>query len=404
MNKQEIIKRLKQSRDNINWILEDLQPPAPPPHNVCKLPLWEVGKVNGWSGAGYETLAWKGIDFDLWDDVADLLAKERVNFHRFFAYCSENNFYLSNTFHPYPKYPDGYELEEIDPDYYEAVKPRLRSYQDRKIVTQVCLGSGIKNLPADDPRWSHSFFNGKNNRNGTTTDHRRFYDDAQTKKMFKAYIRNFCALFDNPYLMYQLMNEPATSIGRIVDWSWEMIGFLHDNLGVPYNRISICYFDSSKVYDFLDKGIYVSRHAINSARTVRIFTKSADRIPLLKSPTFILCGDGGDEFNEAWGFTGAEWSKDFQKAAARQEREMIRTSLQAGGAGLDFMPALAFLDGRAPNLQRILDHGADGFSKQELQELTKRIGVDFMKQLSSGEYYNQFGELKECRAAFTNNI
>lgn len=404
------IEELRAAKGHIKIVrdkLEKTYPPAAPPDpvkHVCKHPLPEVGKMAGWSVFGYEGLTHYDVEdlltLELWDQAADLLAKNSINCHRFFAFVTGDN-YIEDCVQVFPKYADGYDMTEIEDDYVSMVGPRLDSLFDRKVSAMVCMGSGVKGV---SDRWFDNPMNGKNNSNGTTEDHVRFYDDVPTKKMFKTYLRNYHAIFDNPYLIYELMNEPNCSAGRLTLWNWEMVAVLHDELKVPYSRIAINYYDSSKVYEFLKAGINVSRHGINSERTVHMYHKSKERRPLLASPTFRMSGDGGDEFNEAWGFVGLFHNKNFQHAAARQERNMLRINLQYGGAGIEFMPALAFLDGVVPNLQRIIDHGEAGFTKAELEQIGRSLGIDVMKADAEGNYLNEWGELPEIRAAFVNNI
>jgi len=206
--KNEAVKRCKENRRNINFvnsnlnpysyikkdlrlnkltlndIIDELEDPVTPPpvKHICKNPLPEVGKVNGWSGFGYEGLTYKEVeDFitaELFDAAADLLAKNRVNLHRFFAFVTGDN-YTKDCVQVFPKYSDGYNMEEIDDDYVSIVAPRLGSFEDRKMSAMVCMGSGVKNIAG---RWSENPMNGKNNSNGTTEDHVRFYDDAEMKK------------------------------------------------------------------------------------------------------------------------------------------------------------------------------------------------------------------------------
>jgi len=402
------IERLRSSKDEISIVqgrLANPYPPdTPPAMHVCKYPLPEVGKVAGWSAFGYEGLTHYDVEdfitLALWDQAADLLAKNSINLHRFFAFCTGDN-YIKDCVQVFPNYSDGYDMTEIDSDYVEIVGPRLHSFFDRKVSAMSCLFSGIKNIAG---RWSQNPLNGKNNSNGTTEDVARFYDDPETKKFSKVYIRNYHATFDNPYLIYELVNEANTSIGRLVAWNWEMIAVLHDELKVPYNRIAINSFDSRKVFDFLKKGIHVSAHGVNSEKTVKRFLTSKERKPLIASPTFWLSGDGGDEFDAADGFVGLFHNKDYQHAAARQARNMLRMILKAGGFGIEFMPALAFIDGVVPNLQRIIDHGEAGFTKTELEQVGRKLGIDVMKTDAEGNYLNEWGELREIRAAFVNNV
>ena len=398
MNEKEIIKRLKQNRASINWILSEMQQPEPEPKHICKYPLPEVGKVNGWSGFGYESLPFREFDpiftDELWTQCADLLAKNAVNYITFFAYCSEDPYYLNNTYSPFPLVNDKWDCLEIDQTYIEKVSPRLEDFHSRKVTTGIPLGSGIKGVAN---RWDHSYFNGKNNKNGTTTDVARFYDDEKTREVFKTYIQNYALLFNGPYTKFKLMNEPSAKVGRIIDWNWYMIDALKE-VGIPEDRVVIQYFNDHRIFEFLKAGVWAVVHGINSEKTVMKWHQSSERKPILMYPNFILCGDGGDEFGGGKGLIGLGHNLDFRKAAARQERNMVRMNLQNGGAGIDFMSALAFIDGPTPNLQRILDHGENGFTEEELKDLELLLEIDIDPNL------NKQGELREIRAAFTNNL
>jgi len=431
--KMETVDRLKANRRNINFvnsnlnpddwirrtlkdvnkveltrIIDDLEHPIPPPPDIhiCKYPLDEVGKVNGWSGFGYESLPMKYVDpyftEELWTECSDLLAKNAVNFIRFFASITESQEYINSAYHPVARVFDPedmineekWDCLEMDPVYIAKISPRLDDLHDRKVTTEVTFGSGIKGVAN---RWDHSYFNGKNNINGTTTDLARFYDDERTMEVFRTALQNYAITFNSPYFKIRLLNEPNVAIGRLIKWNDYMIKGL-DDVGIPRNRIMIQYFNDHRICDYLDRDVWVAVHGINSERTVAKWFQSGERRPLLLHPHFLLCGDGGDEFGGAEGLVGLGHDPDYRKAAARQERNMVRINLQNGGTGIDFMPALAFIDGKIPNLQRIVDHGEAGFSASELATLSNKLGVFLDPEL------NRYGELKEVRAGFVNNL
>ena len=429
--KMETVERLKSNRRNINFvnsnlnpeewikktlrdvnkfeltrIIDDLEHPIPPPPDIhiCKYPLNEVGKVNGWSGFGYESLPMKSVPGvltdELWTECSDLLAKNAVNFIRFFASITEDQEYIDASYHPVARVVDAdivkdkWDCLEMDPTYIAKVSPRLDDFHDRKVTTEVTMGSGIKGVTN---RWDYSYFNGKNNINGTTMDVNRFYDDEKTMEVYRTYIQNYAIIFNSPYMKFRLLNEAEAATGRLIRWNDYMIKGLAD-VGIPVDRIMIQYFNDSRVYDYLDRGIWVTVHGINSERTVAKWFQSGDRRPLLLSPTFLLCGDGGDERGGAEGLVGLGHNPNYRKAAARQERNMVRINLQNGGTGIDFMPALTVIDGKIPNLQRIIDHGEAGFSDEELITLGEKLGVFLDPDL------NRYGELREVRAAFVNNF
>ena len=216
-------------------------------------------------------------------------------------------------------------------------------------------------------------------------------------EVYREFIQNYAITFNSLYMKFRLLNEAEAKTGRLIRWNDYMIKGLTD-VGIPIDRIMIQYFNDSRVYDYLDRGIWVTVHGINSERTIAKWFQSGDRRPLLLKPTFLLCGDGGDEFGGAKGLVGLGHKPEYRKAAARQERNMIRMNLQNGGTGIDFMPALTVIDGPTPNLQRIVDHGEAGFATAELATLSNKLGIYLDPDL------NCPGELREVRAAFTNNL
>ncbi len=429
MDSEEVLKRCKENRRNINYmntnsdpldwmkidlrenkknltrIIDSIEIPPPPPYSVCKYPLDVVKKMNGWSFA-YEGLNKREFPEerfmdDLWDEVADMLAKNQVNFVRFFAFTAENPVMISQSIPPFIKEGGKWNCLNMDDNYIELVKRRLDSFTKRKITCEICCGSGIKGVAN---RWDHSYFNGKNNSNGTTEDVGRFYDDGRTKEIYGSYLEKMVLMFKNQYVKFSLMNEASGSVGRIYTWSWEMIR-TYMRSHIPNDQIMIGKIDSSKIKDFLEEGIWVSPHAVNSEKTVKKFLTSSDRNWMVEYPTFFLCGDGGDEFGEDLGWRGRYWNEKFGKAAARQERNMIRIFLRGGGCGIDFMTALPYLDGVIPNLQRILDHGENGFSESELKKLSAELNrPQLLIKDQDGNYLNEWGELRECRAGFVNNL
>lgn len=394
-------------RDVYNVIIDDLEHPIPPPPDIhiCKYPINEVGKVNGWSGFGYESLPMKCVPDvltdELWTECSDLLAENAVNFIRFFAYITENQEYINASYHPVARVGeegnilnDKWDCLKMDPTYITKISPRLDDFHDRKVATEVTLFSGVKGVAN---RWDHSYFNGKNNINETTTDLARFYDDEKTMEVCLEYAQNYAITFNSPYMKFRLINEPSAKVGRIIKWNDYMIKGLND-VGIPDDRIMIQYFNDHRIFDYLDRGIWVTVHGINSERTVARWFQSGERRPLLMYPTFLLCGDGGDEFDGAEGLVGLGHDPDYRKAAARQERNMIRINLRNGGTGIDFMPALTVIDGKIPNLQRIVDHGEAGFTNAELIAIGEKLGIFLDPDL------NKWGELREVRAGFVNNL
>lgn len=396
---------LRENKKNLTRIIDSIEKPPPPPFRVCKYPLDEVKRVNGWSFAyeGFNKREFpdEGFTYDLWDEVADLLAKNQINFVRGFAYNSENAEMISQSIPPFIREGGKWNCLDVDDDYVEVMKNSLEPFTKRKITVEITAGSGTKGVAG---RWDHSYFNGKNNSNGTTEDVHRFYDDQRTKEVFGSWLEKLALILKNPYVKFRLMNEPTCPAGKLMSWNWEMIR-TYLKAHIPNDQIMIQTVDSGKVKEFLDAGIWVVAHAVNSEKTVERWLRSEDRKWLVAYPTYLLCGDGGDEFGEDLGFCGVNWNSKFGKAASRQERNMIRILLRGGGCGMDFMTALPYLDGDIPNLERILKHGEEGFTGKELEDLAKKLDrPQLLAMDSAGNYLNEWGELRECRSAFVNNL
>jgi len=251
---------------------------------------------------------------------------------------------ISQSIPPFIKEGGKWNCLDMDDDYVELVKKRLDSFTKRMITCEICCGSGIKGVAN---RWDHSYFNGKNNSNGTTEDVNRFYDDRRTKEVFGSYLEKMVVMFKSPYVKFSLINEPSTSAGRIYTWSWEMIRtYMREH--IPNDQIMVEKFDSSRTIDFLKEGIWMGAHTVNSEKTVQRWLKSEERKWMVEYPTFYLCGDG---------------------------------------------------------LQRILDHGENGFKESELNKLSTELDrPQLLVKDGDGNYLNEWGELRECRAGFVNNL
>jgi len=337
--------------------------------DVCKFPVNKVNYIIGWSH-GYENLAMKfkgeNFNYKLWDKLADLMAKY-VNAIRFFAYISENNFYIRNSFLPFQKQGDKYDLRKLDKKYIEEIKKRLDSYHKRKITTIICLASSIK-----AHRWRTCPFNGRNNINGTTEDVKRFYDDKKTVQVFLKYLTNMVKEFDNDYVIWELVNEPNESnIDSLVKWYKKAIRKLV-SLGVPYNRIAIEKFNSSKLLEFTDLGIWIFWHGVNSVETLKRFLRPGTEMRALYDSSkskFCASADGADYMKKAMGLLPNWWSKQFRRASSRQMGHMIRYDKVKRGNGIEFMSASAFLDGKWPNLRTVIKIASKGLTKQKCKVL-----------------------------------
>jgi len=341
--------------------------------NICQFPLDKVKYLIGWSH-GYENLAmkWKAPDFtyEIWDKLADEMAKY-VNAIRFFAYIAEDKFYVTHSFIPFPIKNGKYDLTRLDETYISKIKKRLDSFHRRKITTIICLASSIKHH-----RWATCPFNKKNNINNTTDDVKRFYDDPKTIEAFLKYIENMVKFFDNDYVIWELVNEPTEgNVGSLVKWYKKCISKLV-SLGVPYGRIAIEKFDSSRLLEFTDLGIWIFWHGVNSVETLKRFLRSGTEMRELYDTSksrFCASADGADYKGKARGLIGKGWNIAFRRASSNQMGHMIRYDKIKRGNGVEFMSASAFLDGVYPNLAQSLKVATKGLTRKECKEL----GVDY---------------------------
>jgi len=62
------------------------------------------------------------------------------------------------------------------------------------------------------------------------------------------------------------------------------------------------------------------------------------------------------------------------------------------------MGAIAFVNGKVPDLQYLKDHMIQGLTEQELADLSSKLSISLDPE------QNKWGKLKEISAAFKNNF
>jgi len=357
----------------------------PPPYNICQFPVSEIKKII-FRSPGYRNLSMKehppNFTFELWDKLADKSAKF-TNGVDFFAFCMEDKYYVDNTYCPVPKINGEYDLTETDEEYDEIIGRRLHSYHKREMSTGYRTISGVKGVAG---RWNHSIFNGRNNRNGTTLDIREFMRHEQTEKMVDIYLENRVKKLDNDFMMWYLMNEPlGFKIGQQFSWSKRRIQKLMSlgkklmSLGIPPERIIFEFFDSGKIIDLMNMGVWCCYHNCNSSKTRELWYKSKDRREIyeLAAPGKPYpSGDGGDDGKvmEAKGLVEKGGSEKIRRASSKQQYFMILKDQKYGppyNNGIEFFSASAFCfeGGYWPNLKDCLRIGMKGLTKEECKKL-----------------------------------
>lgn len=372
-------------------------------YNICKFPVWNIQKIIGWSH-GYENLVmkWKKPYFtwNYWKNMADEMAKY-VNAIRFFAYCTEDEWFVKNSFVPFwITVQKKYDLRTLSPVYIDEIKRRLNEYFKRDITVIVDLFTSIKGK-----RFVHSPWHNSKNINNTTDDHKKFLTHQSTKNMAKVFIRNFVREFDTREIIYRMINEPlGFKGGQLERWYDEMIEVFHQE-GVPNERIMINFVGNlgSKIYKYLEKGLWGVVHGWNTLEVVRKAHNTTERWGLREDKEtgrknfMIGSGDGGAEFGTARGLKIYGGGVKNRKASSLQMRQMIKFDMSNGkipkkwqltsGHGIEFMSNSAFAfpyhhGYYYPNLNDALRVGTKGLTELDCLEL----GVDFSE--------NKYPELK----------
>jgi len=380
---------------------------------ICKFPVRKIKKIIGWSH-GYENLVmkWKRphFTFDKWVEMVDGMAKY-VNSVRFFAYCTEDEWFVKKSHIPFPKHGK-YDLRELDAGYIDEITPRLQEYHDRKITTIITLFTSIKK-----GRYQHSPWHPSKNIYDTTADHKKFLIDMPTVSLEKIYIKNMVRQFDNKYIIWEFLNEPlGFRGGQLERWYREMIRTLREER-VPRSRIMINFVGKlgSRVFQFLDSGIWSAVHGWNTLEVVKKAHSTIERWGLREDrdtgePRYMTgSGDGGVMENlgiarglKIWG--GGEGNR---KASSLQMKKMIRLDLSRGkipkkwflesGHGIEFMSNSAFAfpyhhGYYYPNLTDAFHCAFEGLTKEECELL----GVNYKE--------NKLGECKAIYKGYEDSL
>jgi len=246
----------------------------------------------------------------------------------------------------------------------------------------------------NEEEWPHCPWNGRNNINGTATDPAGFVRHAKTLEMQKIYIRNMVRKFDNENVIWRIAPDipEIFKAGKREKRLKQLIPlFLGE--GVPYNRMAIEYAGiGSKVFFFLDLGIWSHCPGINSQKSVERYHRTVERWGMREdeetgNPRYSLgTGLGADLLDGARGLGDAE----SRKASSWQMYDMLLFDLTHGktphpwiltsGPGILFISAAgyAFEGGRFPNLRNAIRIGTEGLTELECQAL--RVGYDENKR------------------------
>jgi len=368
------------------------------PHTECAFPLNEIKKAFLWSAQYVLTHKWNSgrhFTFNEWDKLAEYQARY-TNGTRFFAYCSESDYYLEHTFIPFPKIGSKYDVTKLTDEYIEEIGKRLESYHKRKLTTIITLFTSIKGM-----RWPWCPFNGQRNINETTEDVKEFINDSVTRIASRVYVRNMVRAFDNEYIIWELINEPNFKPGKYADWCRMMMHTLIEE-GVCYERIMVPYGGmGSQYFYFSDLGVWSAAHSTNSLETVIRAHTREERWNLWEDKATgrdrfrMFSGDGGCHVGNAKGLKGWGSKGTFRKASSRQMYQMLKYDLTHGamphtwtltsGHGLEFMSFSPFAfpgKTKCPNYADAIKCAVRGLTQEECELLS----VDYEE--------NKRGELK----------
>jgi hypothetical protein len=288
----------------------------------------------------------------------------------------EDSWYVKRCHQPFKKVGiinRKYDLTKPNKKYYKAVRRKLEWHWERNHMTQLCLLASIKGF-----RWGYNPFNGKNNVNGTTTDHKEFYTDPKTVEMTDLYIEDAVMRLRNPNVMWELVNEWHDNVGVLTKWASGRIKTLR-KLSIPRSRIAVDWYNASKFVEFLKKEqVWCFHHSVNSPKTMEWWFRSGERKPIYDElERFAGSGDGGDEFEEAEGINGSTHNWKFRKASSKQMGKIIEINFDNDGGGFEFMSACAFVfnptepksKARTPNLEDAIRIATKGLTLSECQKL-----------------------------------
>jgi len=337
-------------------------------------------------------------NFKNFDNAAELLAKHGINAIRLFAYCLEDKNCFVSLFHPLPKHKGKFIFKynsqgilELNEEYKDEMHHRLDCFHKRDIKTIICLASGIKSPRYKWTMWSRNYLN-------LSDDYRRFFTSQTVRTIFKDYVRAIVKEFDNPRVIWEVINEPQGVNPNILDsWLIDIINFMTKDLRLPQKRIMIEHIDSSIVLKWLKrwKKVLYSRHAVNTVWAfTRFHQKGCEFQKYFYGPygrRIISDSDGASTWDERLigrGLRGYSWNPNFSRPASWDMMSGLITDYVAGGGGWIIMSAGAWARKTdVPNMSFWKHCAIEGITREE----ARKFGVDYK--------LNKLPELKAIKMA-----
>jgi len=268
---------------------------------------------------------------------------------------------------------------------------RLDCFHKRDIKTIICLASGIKSPRYKWTMWSRNYLN-------LSDDYRRFFTSQTVRTIFKDYVRAIVKEFDNPRVIWEVINEPQGVNPNILDsWLIDIINFMTKDLRLPQKRIMIEHIDSSIVLKWLKrwKKVLYSRHAVNTVWAfTRFHQKGCEFQKYFYGPygrRIISDSDGASTWDERLigrGLRGYSWNPNFSRPASWDMMSGLITDYVAGGGGWIIMSAGAWARKTdVPNMSFWKHCAIEGITREE----ARKFGVDYK--------LNKLPELKAIKMA-----
>jgi|Deesub1362A_J573_1020465.scaffolds.fasta_scaffold00107_85 hypothetical protein len=323
--------------------------------------------------------------------VGEESAKRGVNVIRLFAYCQERPDSIYRYIQPLEIRNDRYIYRFrngrliLSPAYVNEMSRRLRVFHERGIVTIICLASGIKGF-----RYHFSMWNGRNSNIKSPSRPRAFIEDELVIAMFKDYCQAMVEHFDNPLVIWELINEPHEFEPKpLTQWTYHMIDYLTKKLKVPQKRIMVQHIDRSldgddpAGYKWLKKykKILYSHHGINTAWAfIRYHRHDRDFYKYFYKPfgRRIVCDSDGAQTYEAGligtGLIGKNWNPEFRRPSSFDMYHGLVYDYRNGGGGWIIMSAAAWVRSTTiPNIATWRKSALEGLTREEC----RKYGVSF---------------------------
>jgi len=336
--------------------------------------------------------------FRQFDNAAELLAKHGVNAIRLFAYCLEDKKSFLSFIHPIPDHKgkfvftyDSQGFLKLDEKYKVEMHRRLDCFHKRKIKTIICLASGIKGHRYKWTMWSRNYLD-------LPDDYKKFFTTKAVRMLFRDYVRAMVKEFDNPLVIWEVINEPQGINPSVLDaWLTNIVDYITKGLRVPQKRIMIEHIDSSITLEWLKrwKKVLYSHHGINTAWAFnRYHLKGCEFQKYFYKPygrRIISDSDGAQTWDEKLvgrGLRGWNWNKEFSRPASWDMMIGLITDYVAGGGGWIIMSAGAWAKKtNVPNMSFWKYCALEGLTEKEAW----KFGIDYK--------LNKLPELKAIRRA-----